>query len=210
VFRNIRRIDEPLNPPAFLPDYALTPKPLLIVGLASRRSDDDVSGIRSACKRLKIPALVTYKAKGVIPDDHPWFGGVFTHGLIEEKLIEQSSLLIGVGFDPVEILPRPWKYPQPVVSFSSWELPTDHVPFAHQHVNDIGETMTWVARWMVGSKWSVEDVRLCVDSAKSAVRFAGADDPETLTAQTVVVAAAARLRAARASPSTPARTCFRQ
>jgi len=186
------KIDEPLNPPAFLPDYCSAPKPLLIVGLASRRSDDDVSGIRSACKRLKIPALVTYKAKGVIPDDHPWFGGVFTHGLIEQKLIEQSSLLIGVGFDPVEILPRPWKYPQPVLSFSSWELPTDHVPFAHQHVNDIGETMTWVARWMVMSQWNVEDVRLSVDTARSAVRFAGADDPETLTAQTVVAAAAAR------------------
>ena len=33
------------------------------------------AGDSSLCDTHGIPALVTYKAKGVVPDDHPWFGG---------------------------------------------------------------------------------------------------------------------------------------
>ena len=79
------------------------------VGGRARRS------ARSASSTA-FPALVTYKAKGVVPDDHPWFGGVFTNAAIERPLIDESDLLIGIGLDPVELLPRPWTWRQPVVS----------------------------------------------------------------------------------------------
>ena len=53
-------------------------KPLLLVGLGARRPAD-AAAIRSLCAGRHIPAMVTYKAKGVVPDDHPWFAGVFTN-----------------------------------------------------------------------------------------------------------------------------------
>src|SRR5262249_19714256 len=43
-------------------------RPVLLAGLASRAMP-----LREFSERHRVPALVTYKAKGVIPDDHPWF-----------------------------------------------------------------------------------------------------------------------------------------
>jgi acetolactate synthase I/II/III large subunit len=82
-------------------------KPLAIVGLGARRPEH-AEAIRALCERLNLPAMVTYKAKGVVPDAHPWFAGVFTNGAIEKALFTESDLIIGIGLDMVELLPRPW------------------------------------------------------------------------------------------------------
>jgi acetolactate synthase-1/2/3 large subunit len=93
--------------------------------------------IRALCERHGLPALVTYKAKGVLPDHHPWFGGVLTNGALERPLMAQADVLIAVGLDPVELLPRPWTFPQPVVSVSAWQLQQQQVPFAADLVGDV-------------------------------------------------------------------------
>ncbi len=111
-------------------------RPLVIVGLGARRPAD-ADAIRRLLERRAIPALVTYKAKGVVPDDHPCFAGVFTNAQIERALVASSDLIIGIGLDPVELLPRPWPYAQPVVSICPWRLETRQVPFAAQRVTPI-------------------------------------------------------------------------
>jgi acetolactate synthase-1/2/3 large subunit len=57
-------------------------KPLLLVGVGARRPAD-AAAIRSLCERRALPAMVTYHAKGVVPDDDPHFAGIFTNGTIE-------------------------------------------------------------------------------------------------------------------------------
>src|SRR5205814_2163266 len=89
-------------------------KPLLLVGLGARGAHD-AADIRALCERHRIPAMVTYKAKGVVPDSHPWFAGVFTNAAIEQPVIDESDLLIGLGLDPVELIPRAWKRAQSIV-----------------------------------------------------------------------------------------------
>jgi acetolactate synthase-1/2/3 large subunit len=89
-------------------------KPLVIVGLGARRPEDAVA-IRSFCERRRVPAMVTYKAKGVVPDDHLWWAGVFTNAALERPTVDECDLIIGVGLDPVELLPRRWTHSQPVV-----------------------------------------------------------------------------------------------
>jgi len=91
-------------------------RPLALIGLGAR-SQEDVEGIRRLCESRGVPAMVTYKAKGVIPDDHPWFTGVFTNAAIERPLIDQCDLIVGFGLDRVELLPRPWKPSQPGIYF---------------------------------------------------------------------------------------------
>ena len=81
--------------------------------------------------------MVTYKAKGVVPDDHPWFAGVFTNATIEQPLIDESDLLIGIGLDPVELLRAPWKREQPIVYCGPWQVEDAHVPFAAQLVDRV-------------------------------------------------------------------------
>jgi acetolactate synthase-1/2/3 large subunit len=82
-------------------------RPLALIGLGARHADH-AARIRKLCESKGLPAMVTYKAKGVVPDRHPWFAGVFTNGAIEKPLINESDLIIGIGLDEVELLPRPW------------------------------------------------------------------------------------------------------
>jgi acetolactate synthase-1/2/3 large subunit len=81
--------------------------------------------------------MVTYKAKGVVPDDHPCYAGVFTNAAIEQPVIEESDLLIGIGLDPVELIPRTWKHRQPVIYCGPWRVEDAHVPFVLQQVGDV-------------------------------------------------------------------------
>src|SRR5262249_23931464 len=100
-------------------------KPLVLVGVGARRPADVVA-IRSVCERHQLPAMVTYKAKGVVPDADPHFAGVFTNAAIEQAMLDEADLLIGVGLDPVELLPRPWRSRQPIVYCGPWPVETRH------------------------------------------------------------------------------------
>ena len=84
---------------------------LLIAGLGAR---DHADAIRAFVRRHHMPAMVTYKAKGVIPDRDAWFAGVFTNGALEQELLNEADAVIAVGLDRVELLPRPWTPPQMV------------------------------------------------------------------------------------------------
>jgi acetolactate synthase-1/2/3 large subunit len=166
-------------------------KPLLIIGLAARRPED-AAAIRAFCESHGVPAVVTYKAKGVVPDTHPWFGGVFTHAALERALVTQADLLIGVGFDPVEILPRAWDYAQPIVSIAPWRMADDHVPFTSQIVGDIVTALGDLSVQLPPAEWDVTDVRASAEAAKAAVGISA----RGMTAQDTV-RVAARLCSAR-------------
>jgi acetolactate synthase-1/2/3 large subunit len=163
-------------------------KPLLLVGLGARRAAD-AAAIRSLCETHGIPALVTYKAKGVVPDGDAWFGGIVTNGEIERPLIEASDLLIGVGFDPVELLPRPWRAPQPVVSVAPWTLDSRQVAFAAQLVGDVAGGLRDVARSLPASDWRADEIARYRETARARVRI----EAPGLTAQRVVERVAGHL-----------------
>lgn len=40
----------------------------------------------------------------MVPDHDPHFAGIFTDGAIEQPMIAEADLLIGVGLDPVELM----------------------------------------------------------------------------------------------------------
>jgi acetolactate synthase-1/2/3 large subunit len=162
-------------------------RPLLLVGLGARRAED-AAAIRSLCERFRIPAMVTYKAKGVVPDDHPWFAGVFTNGSIEQPLMDEADLFIGVGLDPVELLPRPWTHKQSIVYAGPWTVEDKHVPFSEQFVAAIPECLRHIETNLNVSSWDAGAVRALVDGQRRAVSIPTAG----LSAQQVVERAAAR------------------
>jgi acetolactate synthase I/II/III large subunit len=167
-------------------------KPLLLVGLGARQREDAIA-IRRLCESRRIPAMVTYKAKGVVPDDHPWFGGVFTNASIEQPLLNQSDLLIGIGLDPVELIPRRWKHGQPVVYCGRWTVDTGQVPFAAQLIARVADGVRQIDDGMTESAWDEDDLRrlLGAQRRRICVRADG------LTAQRVVDIAAGRLAGLR-------------
>ena len=163
-------------------------RPLLLVGLGAR-GKNDAPAIRALCERCRVPAMVTYKAKGVVPDHHPWFAGVFTNAMIEQALIADSDLLIGIGLDPVELIPRVWRLDRPVVYCGPWPVEDQHVPFAGQLITDVPSAVRWIESLLRESAWSQSQVRHAVEEQRRAISVPA----QGLTAQRVVYIAAERL-----------------
>jgi acetolactate synthase I/II/III large subunit len=132
-------------------------KPLLIVGLGARRPLD-AEAIATLCARRGLPAMVTYKAKGVVPDGAPHFAGVFTNGVLERPLVAEADLLLGIGLDPVELIPRPWTYDAPIVYIGPASVDDHHVPFAAQLVADIPSGLQLAGDLLSKSAWDLDAV----------------------------------------------------
>ena len=165
-------------------------KPLLVVGLGARRVED-AAAILDFIERRRIPAMVTYKAKGVVPDQHECFAGVFTNAAIERALLDEADLIVGVGLDPVELLPRPWTAAAPIVGVSRWRLDNAHVPFRFQLVGDIASGLATLEDRLDPSAWNLHRVREVVADQHRAL-----DIPASgLSAQRVVDATAEALAA---------------
>ena len=156
-------------------------KPLVIAGLGARRAED-AEALRRLCERRQVPAMVTYKAKGVIPDDHPRFAGVFTNGALEQALVAQSDLILAVGLDPVELLPRPWTTTQPVVHVGPWPVSNAHVPVTGHLAADVAAAVDRLESWLWWSDWDFAAIARSVAECISRV-----DVPaQGLTAQRVI------------------------
>jgi acetolactate synthase I/II/III large subunit len=144
-------------------------RPLLLLGLGAT-TRPVAAAARALCEQHGIPALVTYKAKGVVPDAHPWFAVVLTHGAIERPVIERADLLLAVGLDPVELLARPWRYPQPIVSLSDWTLDQHQLPLAAACVGDLVQLVAQAGACLGTSAWVQREVQQIAEAARAAMR----------------------------------------
>lgn len=81
-------------------------QPILIVGLDAM-NDDAGPAILAFCESFNVPAITTYKAKGLLPEDHPLaLGGAGLSPLADKHLlplISQADLVICLGYDPIEM-----------------------------------------------------------------------------------------------------------
>ena len=165
-------------------------RPMFLVGLGAR-TPQIAAALRALSERHGIPALVTYKAKGVVPDRHPWFGGVLTHGALERPVLEQADLFIAVGLDPVELLPRPWAYPQPVISLSAWQMSQQHIPLFADLVADVVDGLHAIGACLPGtSEWDCAWLQQAVQSQRAVMRAGEASD-KLLPYQVIELAAEA-------------------
>ena len=81
-------------------------RPLILAGVDVLHHDA-AAGLAEMADRLNIPVLTSYKAKGVIAEDHPLaMGG---HGLspksfkILKPLIDAADVILLAGYDPIEM-----------------------------------------------------------------------------------------------------------
>src|ERR1022692_301018 len=153
-------IGEGTIPPDFHQLLRASRHPVFLIGLGAK-SRPTATAIREVCERLGIPALVTYKAKGVVPDRHPWFGGVFTNAALESNVLDRADLFVAIGLDPVELLPRPWKFRQPLISISGWPMEPSQIPVELELVGDAVSSVHTEAACLTESHWeNVELLRL--------------------------------------------------
>ena len=83
-------------------------RPLAVIGLDALQEDAGPA-LRAFLERHRIPFVTSYKAKGVIAEDHPLcLGGAGLSPLADTHLlplVEQSDLILSLGYDPIEMRP---------------------------------------------------------------------------------------------------------
>jgi acetolactate synthase I/II/III large subunit len=102
------------------------PRDVAVLAQALRRSRRPVvmlgtgaiahaAAIRSALAGRGIPALHTYRARGIVPDSAPEAAGLVTGGTMEWPLLAAADMIVGLGVDEAEMIPAAWDYPAPVL-----------------------------------------------------------------------------------------------
>jgi acetolactate synthase-1/2/3 large subunit len=129
-----------------------------------------------------VPVLCTYKARGAAPDSSSWCAGVATGATIESPVLQGADLIIGIGLDPVELIPAAWPYDAPVVLLGGWPI-DDSVYFGPRMATEVvGELSHLVEKvsaalhtdWLLGDghafrRRSEEELRAAVPSAPTAL-----------------------------------------
>jgi acetolactate synthase I/II/III large subunit len=68
------------------------------------------AAIRAALAGRGLPALHTYRARGIIPDSAAEAAGLVTGGTMEWPLLAAADLIIALGVDEAEMIPASWDY----------------------------------------------------------------------------------------------------
>ncbi|MEP1765759.1 MAG: thiamine pyrophosphate-binding protein [Sulfitobacter sp.] len=83
-------------------------RPVMIVGVDAM-NEQAGTAVTEFATRFGIPVITTYKAKGLMDENHPLcLGGAGLSPLADRHLsplVEQSDLVICVGYDPIEMRP---------------------------------------------------------------------------------------------------------
>jgi acetolactate synthase I/II/III large subunit len=165
-------------------------RPVIVAGVGARGR-----GVADSLSRLlvsrDVPVLTTYKARGAVDDRSPNAAGVATGATAESPLLDASDLVVGVGLDPVELIPAPWPYPAPVVLLGSWAV-DDSTYFGGRLAGEVvGDLPTLVDALggLLESTWTpgeAHDYRLRTNEL---INAAVPLDPAGLTPQQVVTIA---------------------
>ena len=85
---------------------ASSKRPVMIVGLDALKDNASAAVLRF-CEAQSVPIITTYKAKGIIPEDHPLcLGGAGLSPKNDDILlpfVQEADLIICAGYDPIEM-----------------------------------------------------------------------------------------------------------
>ncbi|MCA0872461.1 thiamine pyrophosphate-binding protein [Seohaeicola saemankumensis] len=99
-------------------------RPVALIGLDVLASDTG-QVLRAFLEHFSIPFITTYKAKGILPEDHPLCLGAAGLSPLADRdllpLVGAADLVLAIGYDPIEMRPG-WR--------NAWDP-------ARQHVIDI-------------------------------------------------------------------------
>ena len=108
-------------------------KPILALGITSLRSEIREL-ILNIVEKYKIPVVLTPMAKGMLPEENPCYAGVLAHALSDRvaKIHQKADLVVGVGYDPVELNYEDWMPDVPLIHIdtSPADLDTENFTLA--------------------------------------------------------------------------------
>ncbi len=90
-------------------------RPVILAGIGAVRTKA-ASAIRSLAEQIGCPVVVSPKAKGILPEDHPYFAGTIDmacNGIVW-SFLKSCDLILAAGFDAVELI-KSWQLSTPVI-----------------------------------------------------------------------------------------------
>ncbi len=126
-------------------------RPLMIAGMGAMHHGAQ-DAVRNICETFSMPLITTYKAKGIMDENHPLaLGG---HGLSPKSdaiilpLVEQADCIVLAGYDPIEMRPGwfdPWSPDKAIELTHIANRHGMHGAFA-SYVGDVGEGLAALGR----------------------------------------------------------------
>jgi acetolactate synthase-1/2/3 large subunit len=113
-------------------------RPVILLGLGALTA---TAQVRTLLRETNVPALMTYRAKGIVPDSWPNCAGLLTGATVEAPVLEAADVIVAVGVDSVELIPNPWPYTAPVVSIASWPDDSPYFAPACEYVGDVSAVL---------------------------------------------------------------------
>lgn len=162
-------------------------RPVIVAGLEAR-DPAATKALRTLVRALGAPALVTYKAKGVIADDDPHYVGIFTGGAAEQAVVNAADLIVTVGLDPVELILQPWPYTLPVLELGYAAHPVRYVDAECAVHGDLADALVRVGAGASRKTWTKAEIARERDGMRARLAYRMARTG--LTPQEVVAIAA--------------------
>jgi acetolactate synthase-1/2/3 large subunit len=151
-------------------------RPLAVLGFSPYRGDA-LPALRRFLEVNHLPFVTTNMAKGVVAEDHPlWLGVV---GRVRRKTIEdylaQADLVVGIGYDPVEICYEEWMPPVPLVHVDGEPADFDGtVRLEHQAVGDLSDAIRRLAAMpAAGNEWDDGEMARFRTHLETSIRLPG-------------------------------------
>lgn len=132
-------------------------RPVVVLGLEASEAEASARARRLVAS-LGCPALVTYKAKGVIADRDRHFAGIFTCGAAEGPVLDRADAVVMVGADPVEFIPRPWRWDVPVIELATAPRPLPYRTPAAAVTGALAPAIEGLAQGAARSAWDPQEI----------------------------------------------------
>ena len=149
------------------------------------------AAVRKALAGSGIPALHTYRARGVMPDSAAEAAGLVTGGTLEWPLLSAADLIVGLGVDEAEMIPAPWDYSARTILVTEDE-PGDHGYFTGAVTlrMPLDQALDALLRWRTDHDWPDGAGRAAKEDTARRLAAAGGSGghaaPGRLTPQQVV------------------------
>jgi acetolactate synthase-1/2/3 large subunit len=152
------------------------------------------AAVRDALGGRGIPALHTYRARGVLPDSGAEAAGLVTGGTMEWPLLSAADLIVGLGVDEAEMIPARWDYAARTILVSEPGAPPAHGWFtgATELTMPIDDALGVLAAGPSGTmEWPPDAGRAAKTDAARGLAAAATAAPGRLAPQQVVATARA-------------------
>jgi len=149
--------------------------------------------VRAVLAGRGIPALHTYRARGIVPDSCAEAAGLFTGGTMESPLLAAADLIVGLGVDPVELIPAAWDYAARTLLVTDYPAGSaGYFTGGTELVAPLPAALEVLAAHGGGPGWPAAAGRIAKQDVTARLRRAAVPGPGSLTPQDVVATARAQ------------------